>query len=124
MKKLFLLVSISILFLGCDDETQPSGGGQARIILNCSPPIGSEEIQVYSNNFGSLFMPGSTDLFTVTKGQTVVCSIVIAYNPCKPIEIKFELNGTVIDTRNFNMGGYDNITCPDGATRSCTFIVP
>ena len=73
---------------------------------------------------GVLYMPGSTDLFTVTKGQSLFCHASIAYNPCKPIEIQFELNGTVIDTRNFNMGGYDFITCPDGIEKSCTFIVP
>jgi hypothetical protein len=124
MKKLFLLVSISILFLGCDDETQPSGGGQARIILNCSPATGIEVIQLQTPG-GFLYMPGSTDLFTVTKGQSLVCHQTIGYHPsCKPIEIKFELNGTVVDTRNFNMGGYDNITCPDGMEKSCTFIVP
>jgi hypothetical protein len=127
MKKLFLLVSISILFLGCDDETQPSGGGQARIIINC--PIPNQalgESFLLSSSYGVLYLPGSTDVFSVTKGQNVNCNLY--YNTqgtCKNVEVKFELNGNIIDTRNYSMGGDQfSSTCPDGNYKSVNFIVP
>ncbi|MFN5888477.1 MAG: hypothetical protein ACK438_10940 [Flavobacteriales bacterium] len=91
MKKLLLLASISVLFWGCDDETQPSGGGQARIIVNCPAPNQAlGEAFTLNTTGGSLTTPGSTDLFSVTKGQNVLCQLY--YNTqgtCKNVEVKF-----------------------------------
>ena len=127
MKKLFLLVSISILFLGCDDETQPSGGGQARIIINTPAPIPAQGDSFNANmsGGGTLVSPGSTDLFSVTKGQNIMCALqYITQGACKNVEVKFELNGSIVETRNYNMGGYDMITCSDGYYKTVNFIVP
>jgi len=125
MKKLLLLAGISVLFWGCDDETQPSGGGQARIIINCPTPAQGETFGA-NTNAGYLYRPGSTDLFSVTKGQNVFCYMgYTTYGACKNVEVKFELNGTIVETRNFNMGGFDaTSTCPDGYSKSINFIVP
>jgi hypothetical protein len=127
MKQLFLLVSISILFLGCDDETQPSGGGQARIIVNCPIPNQAlgETFQA-SGTAGLLNSPGSTDLFSVTKGQNIVCFLTYqTISGCKNVEVKFELNGSIVETRNYNMGGYTSPPiCPDGYYKTVNFIVP
>jgi len=72
MKKILLFLCIGLLFLGCDDETQPSGGGQARIIINA--PIPAQGEQFSANTTGGLLnSPGSTDLFSVTKGQNITC---------------------------------------------------
>lgn len=125
MKKILLFLCIGLLFLGCDDETQPSGGGQARIIVNCPAPAQNETF--YANSIGGLLTtPGSTDLFSVTKGQNVLVSLqYITYGSCKNLEVKFELNGSVVDTRNLSMGGYDGTTaCQDGYSKSINFIVP
>lgn len=128
MKKLLLLAGISLLFWGCDDETQPSGGGQARIIVNCPVPIEAlaEAFQLTSSHYAStLQLPGSTDLFSVTKGQNVSCVLsYVTQGTCKNVEVKFELNGNIIDTRNYSMGGNDLSTCPDGYTKYINFIVP
>jgi hypothetical protein len=125
MKKLFLLVSISILFLGCDDETQPSGGGQARIIVNCPAPAQGESFAA-NTTLGALNSPGSTDLFSVTKGQNVICYLTYqTQSGCKNVEVKFELNGSIVETRNYNMGGYTSPPiCPDGSYKTVNFIVP
>lgn len=125
MKKILLFLCIALLFLGCDDETQPSGGGQARIIVNCPTPAQNETF--YANSIGGLLTtPGSTDLFSVTKGQNVLVSLsyVTSLGSCKNVEVKFELNGSIIETRNYNLGGTDMITCADGNSKSINFIVP
>ena len=125
MKKILLFLCIGLLFLGCDDETQPSGGGQARIIVNCPTPAQNETF--YANSIGGLLTtPGSTDLFSVTKGQNVLVSLsyVTSLGSCKNVEVKFELNGSIIETRNYNLGGTDMITCADGNSKSINFIVP
>ena len=127
MKKLFLLVSISILFLGCDDETQPSGGGQARIIVNCPVPNQAlgELFQAMTTG-GLIASPGSTDLFSVTKGQNIICNLSYhTISGCKNVEVKFELNGSILETRNYNMGGDTSPPiCPDGNYKTVNFIVP
>ena len=125
MKKLLLLASISVLFWGCDDETQPSGGGQARIIINCPAPNQAlgEGFTAHTTG-GSLTTPGSTDLFSVTKGQNVYCQIYPYTSSCHNVEVKFELNGNIIETRNYSMGGMNTTTCPDGNYKSVNFIVP
>ena len=47
------------------------------------------------------------------------------YGACKNVEVKFELNGTIVETRNFSMGGFDaNTSCQDGYSKSINFIVP
>jgi hypothetical protein len=122
MKKFLLLASISVLFWGCDDETQPSGGGQARIIVNCPAPNQAlgESFQFSSPNGGALFSPGSTDVFSVTKGQNVSAIVTYSTLVCKNVEVKFELNGSIVETRNYNMGS----TCPDEMYKSMNFIVP
>ena len=127
MKKLFLLVSISILFLGCDDETQPSGGGQARIIVNC--PIPNQALGESFQASGAgwvLNSPGSTDLFSVTKGQNIMSFLTyMTQSGCKNVEVKFELNGSIVETRNYNMGGYTSPPiCLDGYNKTINFIVP
>jgi hypothetical protein len=127
MKKFLLLASISLLFWGCDDETQPSGGGQARIIVNCPAPNQAlGEGFTANTSGGSLTTPGSTDLFSVTKGQNVYCQIYYyTQGTCKNVEVKFELNGNIIDTRNYSMGGDAlSSTCPDNHFKSVNFIVP
>lgn len=125
MKKILLFLCIGLLFLGCDDETQPSGGGQARIIINAPIPAQGEQFSANTTG-GFLASPGSTDLFSVTKGQNVVCYLgYITYGSCKNVEVKLELNGNVIETRNLSMGGYDGTTtCQDGHSKSLNFIVP
>ena len=124
MKKFLLLAGISVLFWGCDDETQPSGGGQARIIVNCAMPLQNDYFNIVTTG-GTLYSPGSTDLFSVTKGQTIQCIINNGSpNGCKNIEIKFELNGSIVETRNYQMGGLQLTTCPDGYNKSVNFIVP
>jgi hypothetical protein len=126
MKKLLLLAGISVLFWGCDDETQPSGGGQARIIVNCPAPNQAlgESFQFSSPNGGTLFSPGSTDVFSVTKGQNVSAVVTYSTLVCKNVEVKFELNGSIVETRNYQMGGLQLTTCPDGYNKSVNFIVP
>ena len=121
-----MLVSISILFLGCDDETQPSGGGQARIIINTPAPDPAQDESFYASTTGGfLLSSGSTDLFSVTKGQNITCILeYITQGACKNVEVKFELNGSIVETRNYNMGGYDMITCSDGSYKNVNFIVP
>ena len=125
MKKILLFLCIGLLFLGCDDETQPSGGGQARIIINA--PIPAQGEQFSANTTGGLLnSPGSTDLFSVTKGQNITCLLTYqTISGCKNVEVKFELNGTIVETRNYNMGGYTSPPiCPDGNYKSVNFIVP
>lgn len=127
MKKFLLLAGISVLFWGCDDETQPSGGGQARIIVNC--PIPNEALGEFftaATIAGTLNSPGATDLFSVTKGQNVTFNLqYTTVGTCKNVEVKFELNGNIIETRNYNMGGYTSPPiCPDGWNKSVNFIVP
>lgn len=126
MKKILLFLCIGLLFLGCDDETQPSGGGQARIIVNCPGFIQGQETLLASSTIGTLYLPGSTDLNSVTKGQNVAVSLHFQTSGiCKNVEVKFELNGNVIDTRNLTMGGIDaSSTCQDGCYKSLNFIVP
>ncbi len=125
MKKFLLLASISVLFWGCDDETQPSGGGQARIIVNCpAPNLSLGEAFSATTISGSITTPGSTDLFSVTKGQNVYCQINSYYSTCHNVEVKFELNGNIIETRNYSMGVMNTTTCPDGNYKSVNFIVP
>jgi hypothetical protein len=127
MKKLLLLASISVLFWGCDDETQPSGGGQARIIVNCPAPNQALGESFSANTIGGILItPGSTDLFSVTKGQNVTFNLQYqTLGTCKNVEVKFELNGTIVETRNYSMGGYDlTSTCPDGWNKPVNFIVP
>jgi hypothetical protein len=126
MKKILLFLCTGLLFLGCDDETQPSGGGQARIIVNCPGFIQGQETLLASSSIGTLYLPGATDLNTVTKGQNVAVSLNYQTpSMCKNVEVKFELNGNVIDTRNLTMGGFDaSSTCQDGCYKSLNFIVP
>lgn len=127
MNKILFFLSISLLFLGCDDETQPSGGGQARIIINCPIPNEALGESFGANSIGGILTtPGSTDLFSVTKGQNVLVSLsyVTSLGSCKNVEVKFELNGSIIETRNYNLGGTDMITCADGNSKSINFIVP
>jgi hypothetical protein len=69
--------------------------------------------------------PGSTDLFSVTKGQNIVCGVqYITQGACKNVEVKFELNGSIVETRNYNMGGLTISACPDGYYKTVNFIVP
>lgn len=123
MKKILLFLCTGLLFFGCDDETQPSGGGQARIIVNCPVPnqaLGESFQFSSSSGGGGLFSPGATDVFSVTKGQNVSAVITYSTLVCKNVEVKFELNGSIVETRNYNMGS----TCPDEMYKSINFIVP
>jgi hypothetical protein len=124
MKMKSILISLILfLILSCDDEVLPSGGGKARIIVNCNVPISGENFYVNSI-FGTLYSNGSTDLASVTKGQTVQVNIQNISQVCKSIELKFELNGNIVETRNLNMGGLTVSSCPDGYYKSLNFIVP
>jgi small ligand-binding sensory domain FIST len=111
------------VMFSCDDEVLPSGGGKARIIVNCNVPISGENFYVNSI-FGTLYSNGATDLASVTKGQTVQVNIQNISQVCKSIELKFELNGNIVETRNVNMGGLTVSSCPDGYYKSLNFIVP
>ena len=126
------------MFWGCDDETQPTGGGKARIICNYTPLIWNAPVyeSAYlavggailntqgTNNSSSL----STDLFSVTKGQTVSVFFQLNANSCKSVQVAFELNGTVIETRNYSMGTIGGpstgLMCSDGLQQTPLFIVP
>ena len=122
MKNFLLFISISLLFFGCDDETLPSGGGKARFILNCPQPGQLESCVLSAGTGTSITAPGATDLFSVTKGQNVACVVqYITQGTCVNVEVKFELNGSIIETRNLSMG---YTTCQDGVQKQLNFIVP
>lgn len=141
MKLLFNLLLLTSLFLfnSCDNETPSTvgGGGRIKFDISISPPLKNGDlfqvigagVAISTNVEG--YSGEITSEYAVTKGQNVTVNLGLA-NPsnvgCKTVTIDAILNGSVIDTKVFEMG-YKQITpsqifCKDGASKSLNYIIP
>ena len=131
------------LFNSCDNETPAtiSGGGRIKFDISISPALKPGEIfQVILSTGGQIqavtegYSGEITPEYAVTKGQNFT-ALLMVNNPlfpepvsCKTVTIDAVLNGSVIDTKVFEMGYKQyplNIEyCKDGYSKSVNYIIP
>ena len=138
MKKSLIIVAMltSLLFFNsCDDETPStiSGGGRIKFDISISPPIspinGSSFILSipgipYGITATEGYSGGMTDEFAVTKGQNFSIIFTAGGHECHTVSIDAILNGSVIDTKLFEMGHNGSTPCKDGLQKSINYIIP
>ena len=138
LSKVILLTSL-FLFNSCDNETPAtiSGGGRIKFDISISPPLKTGEtlqcilptgqIQAVTEGYSG----ETTPEYAVTKGQNLTAMLMVNNQVsviCKTVTIDAILNGSVIDTKVFEMGYKQYPSpleyCKDGFSKSVNYIIP
>ena len=138
LSKVILLTSL-FLFNSCDNETPAtiSGGGRIKFDVSISPPLKTgETLQCFLPTGQILgvtegYSGEITPEYAVTKGQNLTAMLMVNNQVsviCKTVTIDAILNGSVIDTKVFEMG-YKQLLppieyCKDGLSKSVNYIIP
>jgi len=146
MKKvLSFLWSLSVIIVfgslnGCsedDESVNDIGGGKFKLEVTISPPLENGDIfqllspsySIYATTAG--YTGEITPEAAVNKGQNVYVRLdfVSQLSPrCRTIEVDAVLNGSVIDTKVFEMGYKQYPSpieyCEDGVSKSVNYIIP
>ena len=138
LSKVILLTSL-FLFNSCDNETPAtiSGGGRIKFDISISPALKpGETFQVLSTG-GQIqavtegYSGEITPEYAVTKGQNFTAILNVSNIRsliCKTVTIDAVLNGSVIDTKVFEMGYKQYPSpieyCKDGVSKSVNYIIP
>ena len=136
--KVMLLTSL-FLFNSCDNETPAtvSGGGRIKLDISILPPLKPGEtfqalttggqIQAVTEGYSGEITPE----YAVTKGQNLTAMLMVnnlVSLICKTVTIDAVLNGSVIDTKVFEMGYKQYPSpieyCKDGLSKSVNYIIP
>ena len=139
LSKVILLTSL-FLFNSCDNETPAtiSGGGRIKFDISISPPLKTgETFQVILTTGGQIqavtegYSGETTPEYAVTKGQNLTAMLMVNNQVsviCKTVTIDAILNGSVIDTKVFEMGYKQYPSpleyCKDGFSKSVNYIIP
>ena len=138
LSKVILLTSL-FLFNSCDNETPAtiSGGGRIKFDISISPPLKTgETLQCFLPTGQILgvtegYSGEITPEYAVTKGQNFTVSLMVNNQvslECKTVTIDAILNGSVIDTKVFEMGYKQYPSpleyCKDGFSKSVNYIIP
>ena len=135
LSKVILLTSL-FLFNSCDNETPAtiSGGGRIKFDISISPPLKTGEYFQCLLTTGQIlgvtegYSGETTPEYAVTKGQNLTAMLLVNNQVsliCKTVTIDAILNGSVIDTKVFEMGYKTNTSfCIDGYSKSVNYIIP
>ena len=133
--KVILLTSL-FLFNSCDNETPAtiSGGGRIKFDISISPPLKTGETLQCILPTGQIlgvtegYSGETTPEYAVTKGQNLTAMLMVNNQVsliCKTVTIDAILNGSVIDTKVFELGYKTNTSfCKDGISKSVNYIIP
>lgn len=142
-KLIFLLFGLLFFNLGCDDGSV-GGGGRIKVVVTLQTPLtpgtgasGSNSFlfncgQIISWNGNQSTTPSpltfSTDEIAVTQGAnfTVFAWLSNAKDlGCQQVKFETFLNGTLFDTRTYNLGLVSPIVYCDGVSQlSYNLIIP
>ena len=138
LSKVILLTSL-FLFNSCDNETPAtiSGGGRIKFDISISPPLKTGETFQVILTTGQIlgvtegYSGETTPEYAVTKGQNLTAMLMVNNQVsviCKTVTIDAILNGSVIDTKVFEMGYKQYPSpleyCKDGFSKSVNYIIP
>ena len=138
LSKVILLTSL-FLFNSCDNETPAtiSGGGRIKFDISISPPLKTGETLQCILPTGQIlgvtegYSGETTPEYAVTKGQNLTAMLMVNNQVsliCKTVTIDAVLNGSVIDTKVFEMGYKQYPSpleyCKDGFSKSVNYIIP
>ena len=138
LSKVILLTSL-FLFNSCDNETPAtiSGGGRIKFDISISPPLKTGETLQCILPTGQIlgvtegYSGETTPEYAVTKGQNLTAMLMVNNQVsliCKTVTIDAILNGSVIDTKVFEMGYKQYPSpieyCKDGLSKSVNYIIP
>ena len=138
LSKVILLTSL-FLFNSCDNETPAtiSGGGRIKFDISISPPLKTGETLQCILPTGQIlgvtegYSGETTPEYAVTKGQNLTAMLMVNNQVsliCKTVTIDAILNGSVIDTKVFEMGYKQYPSpleyCKDGFSKSVNYIIP
>ena len=138
LSKVILLTSL-FFFNSCDNETPAtiSGGGRIKFDISISPPLKTGETLQCILPTGQIlgvtegYSGETTPEYAVTKGQNLTAMLMVNNQVsliCKTVTIDAILNGSVIDTKVFEMGYKQYPSpleyCKDGFSKSVNYIIP
>ena len=138
LSKVILLTSL-FLFNSCDNETPAtiSGGGRIKFDISISPPLKTGETLQCILPTGQIlgvtegYSGETTPEYAVTKGQNLTAMLMVNNQVsliCKTVTIDAILNGSLIDTKVFEMGYKQYPSpleyCKDGFSKSVNYIIP